>query len=203
MHVNAASTVSGSTTNSEVRDDDEAPEVQQRVAAKACCPLPLWLRTALPCAGSPFTLDDVAGAGTSFLGPAAPQLDLGASLKAIQDSRKVVEHKVAILRIDISLIRQDLRGETGRTNEAEKRIFTAEDKLAVLKNQVSKLTSSMAMLHERAEDAENWGRLAMFTVSAMFADTLPLGAYGSPCAWRIGSYEGPWVCTAPTYKSAP
>ncbi|KAJ1209594.1 hypothetical protein NDU88_004968 [Pleurodeles waltl] len=46
-----------------------------------------------------------------------------------------VEHKVNELRVDLSLIRQHLRGVTGRVNEVEKRISMAEDDLTLLKHQ--------------------------------------------------------------------
>ncbi|KAJ1205711.1 hypothetical protein NDU88_001139 [Pleurodeles waltl] len=44
------------------------------------------------------TVDDVAGAAGSSPGPAAPQPDLSAILKANQESREAVEHKVNELR---------------------------------------------------------------------------------------------------------
>ncbi|KAJ1180923.1 hypothetical protein NDU88_006134 [Pleurodeles waltl] len=46
-------------------------------------------------------------------------------------------------------------------------------------------------------------RLNMYTVSAMYVDMLPIGAYDSPRGQRIGPYEGPWLHSVSIYTPAP
>ncbi|KAJ1105889.1 hypothetical protein NDU88_003293 [Pleurodeles waltl] len=84
-----------------------------------------------------------AGAGSSPLGSTAHFPDLEAVLKVIQDMQ------------DLLLISQALRCVTRRVTKANQRVSTAEDDLALLKQQVSTLTASMADQQERVEDAEN------------------------------------------------
>lgn len=66
-----------------------------------------------------------------------------------------MEAKIGEIRIDVSLLRQDLRNTTTRLTEAESRIFSAEDDINQLKAQVAQLRSQARELHKRAEDAEN------------------------------------------------
>ncbi|KAJ1153534.1 hypothetical protein NDU88_006293 [Pleurodeles waltl] len=103
--------------------------------------------------------DYTAGAAGSSPRPSVPEPDLSAILKAIHDSREAVEHKVDELRIELSLIQQNLQGVTGRVIEAETLISTTEVELATLQKQILKLMSSVTALHERAEDAKNRARL--------------------------------------------
>ena len=77
---------------------------------------------------------------------------------AIRESREAVEHKVEEVRIDVSLLQQDLRKVTDRVTKAETRVSTAEDELATLKTRFTQLLRSMAILEDMAEDAENRSR---------------------------------------------
>ena len=79
-------------------------------------------------------------------------------LNAIKESKEAVERKVEEVRVDVSLLRQDLRGVADRVTEAETRISTAEDEITKLRSQVNQLLKSSAVLEDRAEDAENRSR---------------------------------------------
>ncbi|KAJ1126926.1 hypothetical protein NDU88_005334 [Pleurodeles waltl] len=85
-------------------------------------------------------------------------LDLNIILKANQESREAVENKVDHLKIDLSLLQQDLCKVTDRASEADACISITEDELTTLKCQISKLMSSVGTLRKRAKDAENWAR---------------------------------------------
>ena len=78
-----------------------------------------------------------------------------AILNAIKDSCDAVEWKIDEERIDVSLLRQDLRKVADRVTEAETRVSTAEDDIAILKSQVTQLLHTTVILEYRAEDAEN------------------------------------------------
>ena len=90
--------------------------------------------------------------------PAGPSSETEAILKAIKESKDAVERKVEEVRVDVSLLRQDLRGVADRVTEAETRISTAEDEITQLRIQVNQLLKSSVILEERAEDAENRSR---------------------------------------------
>ena len=81
-----------------------------------------------------------------------------AILIAIKESKEAVERKVEEVRVDVSLLRHDLRGVADRVTEAEARISTAEDEITKLRSQVGQLLKSSAVLEDRAEDAENRSR---------------------------------------------
>ncbi|KAJ1149658.1 hypothetical protein NDU88_002463 [Pleurodeles waltl] len=59
--------------------------------------------------------------------------DLPAILHVIQASQVAVESKIGEVRVDVALVRQDLRNTTARIIEAESRISTTEDEIAALK----------------------------------------------------------------------
>ena len=90
--------------------------------------------------------------------PTGTSTETEAILKAIKDSKDAVERKVEEVRVDVSLLRQDLRGVADRVTEAEARISTAEDEIIQLRTQVNQLIKSSAILEDRAEDAENRSR---------------------------------------------
>ncbi|KAJ1175745.1 hypothetical protein NDU88_001032 [Pleurodeles waltl] len=94
--------------------------------------------------------DGKTGVTGPSLGSVPLQLDLGSIRKVKHNSQEAVELKVDEVRIDLSLIRQDLRGVTGRVAEAEKSISTQK---------MSWQSSST--------------RLELYTVSTIYADLLP------------------------------
>ena len=91
-------------------------------------------------------------------GPADAPAGTEAILNAIKESREAVERRVEEVRVDVSLLRQDLRGVADRVTEAESRISTAEDEITKLQSQVNQLLKTSAILEDRAEDAENRSR---------------------------------------------
>lgn len=93
---------------------------------------------------------DGAAGGTSL-----PEGDISTILQAISASQISVEHKIGEVRVDMALIRQDLRNVAARITEAESRLSTAEDDLAQPKTQVTRLLTQTTELHRWAEDAEN------------------------------------------------
>ena len=91
-------------------------------------------------------------------GPRDAPAGTTAILNAVKESREAVERRVEEVRVDVSLLRQDLRGVADRVTEAETRISTAEDEIIKLQSQVNQLLKSSAILEDRAEDAENRSR---------------------------------------------
>lgn len=98
------------------------------------------------------------GRGDSPDNPPGPGTDLSAILQTISASQALVEGKIREVRMDMALIRQDLRNATARLTEAESRISNVEDELGQLKAQMSTLQSHTLELHRRVEDAENRAR---------------------------------------------
>lgn len=84
--------------------------------------------------------------------------DLSTILNAISASQASVEGKIGEIKVDVSLLRQDLRNATSRIAETENRISSAEDDILHLKEQVAQLRTRTGELHRRAEDAENRAR---------------------------------------------
>ena len=98
------------------------------------------------------------GEATTPVGPTDTLAGTETILSAIRESREAVERKVEEVRVDVSLLRHDLRGVAERVTEAESRISTAEDEIVTLRSQVNQLLKSSAILEDRAEDAENRSR---------------------------------------------
>ena len=58
-------------------------------------------------------------------------------LFAIKESKEAVEQKEEEVRVDVSLLQQDLGKVADRVTETEKRISTTEDEITMLKTQVT------------------------------------------------------------------
>ncbi|KAJ1144142.1 hypothetical protein NDU88_010444 [Pleurodeles waltl] len=104
--------------------------------------------------------------------------DTLAILSAIQHSNEVEQSKVDDIRIDVSLLRQDLPKGAKGVIETETQILTTEDGIVSLKCQVSKLMSVTADPGKRAEDAENCSRRNNLCLVRSGGIILVLGSIG-------------------------
>ena len=79
-------------------------------------------------------------------------------LQAIGDLRSSVEGKIDELKVDLSLIRQDLRQTVERVTEAESCISDLEDTQKTHRTDIARLLRTDKQLELGAEDAEGHSR---------------------------------------------
>ncbi|XP_041430045.1 NIMA-related kinase 6 S homeolog isoform X1 [Xenopus laevis] len=79
-------------------------------------------------------------------------------LAAITSSHTSTTAQLESIKVDTSLLRQDLQALRERTTEAEGRISTIEDTIAPYSDIISTLQQKVATLTARAEDSENRNR---------------------------------------------
>ena len=109
-------------------------------------------------------------------------------LQAIGDLRSSVEGKIEELRIDLSLIRQDLRKTLEQVTEAEGRISDIEDTQKTTNSDVLELLHTVKNLELKAEDAEGRSRRNNLQIVG-----IPEGTEGTNPTSYISDWIRSWV----------